>query len=202
MAEIDACDRFRRARRPAAAALLARSLPDLFAADPGRFDRFHAELDDLLYDFSKQRLDAETLAALLRLAEAANVAAKRDAMFRGDPINSTERRAALHSALRNFSGEPVLVEGVDVMPAVEAERASTDLRLDLLPDHDEPTAAADTPGARRRHAGSQSCRTGGATNTNSGSTSDGSRSWRHRRHLRQVQSDLAADARQTRQRHR
>jgi glucose-6-phosphate isomerase len=105
------------------AALLARSLPELFAADPGRFERFHAELDDLLYDFSKQRLDAEAFALLLRLAEAANVAAKRDAMFRGDLVNTTERRAALHSALRNFSGEPVLVEGANVMPEVETERA-------------------------------------------------------------------------------
>jgi len=100
------------------AALLARSVLDLFAADPGRFDRFHAELDDLLYDFSKQRLDGEAFALLLRLAEVANVAAKRDAMFRGDLVNTTERRAALHSALRNFSGEPVLVEGADVMPEV------------------------------------------------------------------------------------
>ncbi len=105
------------------AALLARSVLDLFAADPGRFDRFHAELDDLLYDFSKQRLDGEAFALLLRLAEVANVAAKRDAMFRGDLVNTTERRAALHSALRNFSGEPVLVEGADVMPEVEAVRA-------------------------------------------------------------------------------
>jgi glucose-6-phosphate isomerase len=105
------------------AALLARSVPELFASDPGRFERFHAELDDLLYDFSKQRLDAEAFALLLRLAEAANVAAKRDAMFRGDLVNTTERRAALHSALRNFSGEPVLVEGANIMPDVETERA-------------------------------------------------------------------------------
>jgi glucose-6-phosphate isomerase len=104
------------------AALLARTVLDLFATDPGRFDRFHAELDDLLYDFSKQRLDGEAFALLLRLAEAANVAAKRDAMFRGDLVNTTERRAALHSALRNFSGEPVLVGGANVMPEVEAVR--------------------------------------------------------------------------------
>jgi len=79
-------------------------------------------LGDLLYDFSKQRIDAETLRLLLSLAEAADVAAKRDAMFRGELVNSTERRAALHSALRDFSGAPILVDGVDVAPAIKAER--------------------------------------------------------------------------------
>jgi len=69
------------------ASLLARSVPDLFAANPARFDRFHAVLGDLLYDFSKQRIDSETLRLLLALAEAAGVAAKRDAMFRGALVN-------------------------------------------------------------------------------------------------------------------
>jgi glucose-6-phosphate isomerase len=104
------------------ASLLARSVPDLFAANPARFDRFHAVLGDLLYDFSKQRIDTETLRLLLALAEAADVAGKRDAMFRGERVNSTERRAALHSALRDLSGAPVLVDGVDVAPAIKAER--------------------------------------------------------------------------------
>ena len=104
------------------AALLARTVSDLFAADHGRFERFHASLGDLLYDFSKQRIDAETFRLLLSLADAAGVAAKRDAMFRGEPVNSTERRAALHSALRNLSSAPVTVDGVDVMPEVKAER--------------------------------------------------------------------------------
>jgi glucose-6-phosphate isomerase len=104
------------------AAVLARPASAEFAADPQRFQRFHATLDDLLYDYSKQRLDAAALEALLRLAGAAEVEAKRDAMFRGDLVNSTERRAALHSALRNLSGRPVLVEGADVMPEVERER--------------------------------------------------------------------------------
>ena len=104
------------------ASLLARSVPDLFAANPARIDRFHAVLGDLLYDFSKQRIDTETLRLLLTLAEAADVAAKRDAMFRGELVNSTERRAALHSALRDLSGAPVLVDGVDVAPAIKAER--------------------------------------------------------------------------------
>ncbi len=103
--------------------VLARQMRAEFAADGERFQRFHVVLDDLLYDYSKQRVDAATLALLVRLARAADVEAKRDAMFRGDVVNSTERRAALHTALRNFSGEPVLVEGRDVMPDVERERA-------------------------------------------------------------------------------
>ena len=104
------------------ASLLSRSVADLFAASPARFDRFHAVLGDLLYDFSKQRIDSETLRLLLTLAEAADVAGKRDAMFRGELVNPTERRAALHSALRDVSGAPVMVGGVDVAPAIKAER--------------------------------------------------------------------------------
>ena len=103
-------------------AILASPASAAFAADADRFQRFHATLDDLLYDYSKQRIDTATRDLLIRLAHAADLEAKRDAMFRGDLVNSTERRAALHSALRNFSGQPVLVEGADVMPEVERVR--------------------------------------------------------------------------------
>ncbi|MGD0639642.1 MAG: glucose-6-phosphate isomerase [Roseiarcus sp.] len=103
--------------------VLARQIGAEFAADGERFERFHVVLDDLLYDYSKQRIDAGALALLIRLAQAAEVEAKRDAMFRGERVNVTERRAALHTALRNFSGKPVVVDGADVMPEVEAERA-------------------------------------------------------------------------------
>ena len=106
-------------------AVLGRTVADEFAADPQRFARFHVVLDDLLFDYSKQRLDAPTLDLLIALAEAAGVAAKRDAMFRGERVNPTERRAALHSALRNFSGQPALFDGRDVMPDVEREREKT-----------------------------------------------------------------------------
>jgi len=102
---------------------LGQSVSAEFAADRDRFARFHVVLDDLLFDYSKQRIDAATFPLLLQLAGAAGVEAKRDAMFRGERINLTEGRAALHSALRNFSGRPVLLDGVDVMPEVEAERA-------------------------------------------------------------------------------
>jgi glucose-6-phosphate isomerase len=101
----------------------AHSVADAFAADPQRFASMHVALDDLLFDYSKQRIDAATLAQLQVLAKAADIEAKRAAMFAGELINSTERRAALHTALRNFSGKPVLVEGRDVMPEITAERA-------------------------------------------------------------------------------
>ncbi len=102
--------------------VLSHTIAAEFAADGERFQRFHVAFDDLLYDYSKQRIDAASLDLLIRLARAAEVEAKRDAMFRGDLVNSTERRAALHSALRNFSDRPVLVEDRDVMPEVLGER--------------------------------------------------------------------------------
>jgi glucose-6-phosphate isomerase len=102
---------------------LAHKVADAFAADPARFATMHVVLDDLLFDFSKQRVTGATLALLEALARAADIEGRREAMFRGDLINSTERRAALHTALRNFSGAPVLVEGQDVMPEIFAERA-------------------------------------------------------------------------------
>ncbi|MGA2636807.1 glucose-6-phosphate isomerase [Methylocella sp.] len=99
----------------------ARTIADLFAADPHRFDRFHVRLDDLLFDFSKHRLDDETLGLLIDLARAANVEARRAALFAGEPVNVTEHRPALHMALRNLSGAPMFAGGRDVMPDVLAE---------------------------------------------------------------------------------
>ncbi|MCB1453137.1 MAG: glucose-6-phosphate isomerase [Rhizobiaceae bacterium] len=86
-----------------------------FAADPQRFDRFSARLDDLLLDYSKCAVTDRTLELLLDLARAAGVEARRDAMLAGERINSTENRSVLHTALRNRSGTPVLVDGEDVM---------------------------------------------------------------------------------------
>jgi len=100
-----------------------RTIADLFAADPHRFDRFHVQLDDLLFDFSKHRLDDETLGLLIDLARAAQLEARRDALFSGAPVNVTENRPALHMALRNLSGAPMFAGGRDVMPDVRAERA-------------------------------------------------------------------------------
>jgi glucose-6-phosphate isomerase len=100
----------------------ATTIADLFAADPKRFDCFHVVLDDLLFDYSKHRLDGESLALLIALARAARVEAWREALFGGEPVNATEHRAALHMALRNLDGGPMLTEGRDVMPDVFAER--------------------------------------------------------------------------------
>ena len=102
--------------------VLARAARDDFADDPARFKAFSVTLDDLLFDYSKQRIDAGVLSALVELAKAAQVEAKRDAMFAGVKINVTENRAVLHTALRNFSGKPVLVDGKDVMPEVIGTR--------------------------------------------------------------------------------
>ena len=95
----------------------------LFADDPGRFARFSLALDDLLVDYSKQRVTAETMRLLLELAQATGVEALRDRMFAGDPINHTEGRAVLHVALRRQSPGPVMVDGRDVMPDVRAALA-------------------------------------------------------------------------------
>ena len=94
-----------------------RSILSLFdAAD--RAEDFSAEVGDLRFDFSKTNLDAKGLALLTALLDGRGVAAKRDAMFNGQPINETEGRAVLHTALRNLDGGPVMVEGADVMPGV------------------------------------------------------------------------------------
>jgi len=97
-----------------------RHMRDLFAEDGERFSRFSLQHDDLLLDFSKNRITEETLSLLLQLAEESDVVGWRERMFRGEHINSTEARAVLHVALRNRSGRPVRVDGEDVMPQVDA----------------------------------------------------------------------------------
>jgi glucose-6-phosphate isomerase len=97
-----------------------RNLRALFADDAARFTSFSARLDDLLLDYSKTAVTSETLGLLLKLAEAADVAGKRDAMFAGETINTTEKRAVLHTALRAPAGSRVMVDGADVMPDVHA----------------------------------------------------------------------------------
>jgi len=93
---------------------------DLFAADPARAARFSLQVGELLLDYSKNRITDETMALLVRLAEEADVAGWRERMFGGDKINNTENRAVLHVALRNRSNRPVMVDGEDVMPKVNA----------------------------------------------------------------------------------
>ncbi len=93
---------------------------ELFSRDPQRFTRFHLRLDDILFDYSKNRITEETMSLLLDLARQAGVEQVRDAMFSGEKINVTEGRAVLHVALRNRSGRPIRVDGEDVMPQVDA----------------------------------------------------------------------------------
>ena len=107
-----------------AAATKATDIRAAFAADPKRFSRFTASLDDLLMDFSKTAVNDEVLALLVKLAETGGVEAKRDEMFSGKAINFTENRAVLHTALRNRSNTPVLVDGKDVMPDVNGVLAA------------------------------------------------------------------------------
>ena len=93
---------------------------DMFAKDPGRFTKFSLRLGDLLLDYSKHRITDETMDLLRGLAREAGVESMRDKMFAGEPINLTEGRAVLHTALRNFSSRTIEVAGKDVMPEVRA----------------------------------------------------------------------------------
>ncbi|MDI1309542.1 MAG: glucose-6-phosphate isomerase [Methylotenera sp.] len=93
---------------------------DLFANDANRFDKYSLKFTDILFDFSKHRMNDETLPLLMQLAREANIENWRDRMFAGEKINITENRAVLHTALRNRSNTPVLVDGKDVMPDVNA----------------------------------------------------------------------------------
>ncbi len=93
-------------------------LRTLFAEDPGRAERFSAEGAGLFLDYSKNRITEETLRLLLRLADERGVAKRRDAMFAGETINTTERRAVLHIALRALRGTRIEVDGADVVPEV------------------------------------------------------------------------------------
>jgi glucose-6-phosphate isomerase len=101
-----------------AAELRTTSLRDVFAGDPGRGERLVLDATGLHLDYSKQLVDAEALALLRSLAEETGVAARRDAMFRGEHINSTEDRAVLHVALRMPRERSLVVDGVDVVQAV------------------------------------------------------------------------------------
>ncbi|MFM8812615.1 MAG: glucose-6-phosphate isomerase [Methylophilaceae bacterium] len=91
---------------------------DMFAEDAHRAEKLSLKLDDFLLDYSKQRITSKTLELLLQLARETDVENWRERMFTGEKINFTENRAVLHTALRNRSNKPVLVDGKDVMPEV------------------------------------------------------------------------------------
>ena len=99
--------------------LSAVHMRDMFAADENRFDTMSIENDGVLFDFSKNRLDAQSLSVLVDMAQASKLEEIRKAMFDGEKINTTENRAVLHTALRNSSSNPVWVDGKDVMPDIK-----------------------------------------------------------------------------------
>ncbi len=108
------------ALRAHATAVEALHMRDLFERDPLRFQRFSLRLEGLLLDYAKNRITPETMGLLTDLARQAKVEGWRDRMFAGEKINTTEDRSVLHIALRHRSTQPILVDGVDVMPQVRA----------------------------------------------------------------------------------
>lgn len=89
-----------------------------FKEDPQRFDKFSIQLNDILFDYSKNRIEEKTLKLLIQLAEETQVKEAIEKQFSGDKINETENRAVLHTALRNRKNTPVIVDGEDVMPKI------------------------------------------------------------------------------------
>ncbi|MFC3198819.1 glucose-6-phosphate isomerase [Parapedobacter deserti] len=98
-------------------------LSDLFQKDPQRFEKFSITFGDLLFDYSKNRINETTKVLLLQLARECKLEDAISAMFSGEPINETENRAVLHTALRKQDNAPLLVDGKDIMPEVKAVRA-------------------------------------------------------------------------------
>lgn len=93
-------------------------LKELFAENPERFQEFHIQFEDILFDYSKNHLTNDTISMLVKLAEQMQLGEAIQQMLLGSPINATEGRAVLHTALRNRANKPVLVDGKDVMPEV------------------------------------------------------------------------------------
>lgn len=89
-----------------------------FKEDPQRFDKFSIQFNDILFDYSKNRIEEKTLKLLIQLAEETQVKEAIEKQFSGDKINETENRAVLHTALRNRKNTPVIVDGEDVMPKI------------------------------------------------------------------------------------
>lgn len=97
-------------------------MKDLFAKDPKRFEKMSIQFEDILFDYSKNIITDETLKKLLQLTDDCKVKGAREAMFAGEKINETEDRAVMHTALRNFSDNPIIIDGKDIMPEVRETR--------------------------------------------------------------------------------
>lgn len=100
-----------------------RHMRDLFAADTDRFKKFSIRSGDILFDYSKNIINQKTLQLLLQLAEDCRLKDAIHEVFAGIKINETEQRSVLHTALRNFSDTPILVEGKDIMPHIQRVQA-------------------------------------------------------------------------------
>jgi len=95
------------------------TLTDIFQKNPDRFNTHHIEFENILVDFSKTHLQAQNQTELLNLCREINLKSAIEAQFSGEKINETEHRAVLHTALRNFSGNPVAVDGKNIMPDIQ-----------------------------------------------------------------------------------
>ncbi len=98
--------------------IASKSLKSLFESDDQRFNNFSLQFEEILLDYSKNRIDEQTVALLIQLARECSVNKAIEAMFSGEKINATEGRPVLHIALRNRSNTPIYVDGKDVMPDV------------------------------------------------------------------------------------
>ena len=94
------------------------SVRDAFTKDPDRFNKFSINFNEILFDYSKNRISQDTVSLLLELANYAGLKDKTKALFSGEKINTTEHRAVLHTALRNRGNQPIYVDGQDVMPDI------------------------------------------------------------------------------------
>lgn len=95
---------------------------DLFEADQGRFERFSLQINDILYDYSKNRITDETISRLLALAHESELPKWIERFFNGERINNTEDRAVLHTALRDKGEHSIMLDGVDILPEIKIER--------------------------------------------------------------------------------
>ena len=91
----------------------------LFEKDNKRFEKMSLRFEDLIFDYSKNNITNETKTYLLELAAECNLKAAMEAMFNGELINETEKRAVLHTALRNFSDASVITAGADILPGIK-----------------------------------------------------------------------------------
>jgi len=92
-----------------------------FDSDVDRFSNFSLSLNDILFDYSKNRIDQQTIRLLTELATACNLPENINSMFSGEKINTTEDRAVLHTALRSQKDEPLLIDGIDIRPAIRQQ---------------------------------------------------------------------------------